>query len=113
MILKDLTPSTSDKVCKTSDDPCEALRKEISSTLALLKEKYDRLLTDPWELFIKAYDQRVEGLPGTWIGHIRQYNQLQDRLRGLVALAEKIPCTYNPEADIWVNTMPPSRPRRL
>lgn len=102
-----------DKVCRTADDPCDALRKEISTTLSLLQEKYGALRNDPFKLFIKAYDQRVEGLPGTWKGHLDQYEKLQARLRGLVELARKIPCTYDPQADIWINTAPPSRPRNL
>jgi len=99
-----------DKICAKSDDACASINSEISSTLALLREKYGDMRNDKFDMFNLAYNTRVAGIPGTWKGHILQYNQLQMRLRNLIDFSKRIPCSYDPQADVWVNTQPPLKP---
>jgi hypothetical protein len=82
------------------DDPCYKLLQEIVALGKELKKRYDDLRLDDQDLYNRRREitdppvgripplsgrrTTVTGDPGSWKGHIRKYQEVQDRLNELI-----------------------------
>jgi hypothetical protein len=87
------------------DDPCYKLLQEIVALGKELKKRYDDLRLDDQDLYNRRREitdppvgripplsgrrTTVTGDPGSWKGHIRKYQEVQDRLNELIEKFQK------------------------
>jgi len=109
--------SQSKPVSKTPDwarpncgDACAKILAQIYSLMGVIKVRYYEMMTDPWDLYNKAYHMPTPTLPGTWLGHESAFVGAQVGLTRAIAEATAIGCQVPQEA-YWLATLPvPSEP---
>lgn len=95
------------------EDTCLELSADIDSAISELKDRWNKLNSDPLSLSLLAYNENpggdLDGC-GTFIGHHIQYESKQDRLKKLMDRATRRGCSFNPEAQEWANKWAPPWP---
>jgi RHS repeat-associated protein len=93
---------------------CELLLKLAEERRDNLKQRYSELLEDTKELYTKAYDTAVPGLPGTWTGHIKQFKDNQNILNKVLRKIHQKFCKLPPGSGIheWLYKETPVKPRK-
>jgi len=74
---------------------------------------YMEMIKDPLDLYIRARTKRDSSLPkevGTWIGHHKQYTDIRDKLKKIIALAKYLGCEIDPIDETWQDGEPPESP---
>lgn len=101
---------------------CEQIFEKILNVLEELKQRYQEMLDDPYELYTKHHDlDQAHGKYGSWIGHKQQYDQKRSNLNKLLKKwheglcqgdASRIQRDIIREAGEWGRIGPPDKPTR-
>jgi len=82
-------------------DPCAEILKRINDLTQTINQEYAKSLTDPLDLYGKAYGTNPGGSlagKGTWLGHIQRNRGLTHGLKNLVDQAAAKGCPISPRA---------------
>jgi hypothetical protein len=98
------------KQCE-GDKDCSKIQAEINALVSSLKQREGDLLIDRHYLY-EDHKKICDAHPqfGSWEGHIQRYLNEQQDLRYAIAEAQRLRCSYNPEADELANSPPPNKP---
>ena len=68
------------------------------------------MLVDFNDPYVRAYNIKVPGIPGTWIGHKDTYESYRIGLGRMIKNAEGNGCAVPPDAYVWANMPAPNSP---
>jgi len=80
-------------------DPCAEILQRINDLIGAIDQEYAKSLTDPLDLYGKAYGTNPGGSlagKGTWLGHLRRNRGLTHGLKNLVDQAVARGCPIPP-----------------
>lgn len=105
-VVQDLENNARDK-----DPRCKAIVGEMERLATDVEFRYNDLLLDRHDLY-KNYRsiKNAHWRYGSWDGHIKQYNIVQGKLKGLVTKAVIEGCTVSPYVRKWSEQKPPAQP---
>jgi len=95
---------------KQCPEPCPIVESSIEIKLANLKKAWIYLYYDPNNLFNNAWGRALPEGGGTWIGHLKNFRELQVNLNKDIDTADELRCNDTPEARLWGRMMPPMAP---
>ena len=106
-----------DRYCKTSDDPCAALKTRLRQEIELARSKMNKMRDDDpvTGLHRNAYstaNRAVTGTGTTWLGHVEDLNGRLGKIQELISLAHKIGCDVTAEMIEAASLLTPRRPGR-
>ena len=94
---------------------CHEITREIYDATNVIQQRTGDLLTDRCNLYQLAFSVANPNLPigcsGTWTGHIERVQGWQNRLRTLIARAQRMGCPIPPDAWMLATRALPSMPR--
>jgi len=94
---------------------CSEITLQIYDAMNEIQQRTNDLLVDRCNLFQLAFSVTNPSLPsgcsGTWIGHIEQVQGWQNRLRTLIARAQRMGCPIPPDAWALATRQFPTMPR--
>jgi RHS repeat-associated protein len=99
----DITPKEEryyDRHCRTSDDPCGALKAATMVAIAQAKLKMQNMLADPSRLFHLAFFEpnfAATGTNSTWIGHADDLDGRRASIWTMIGLGRKMGCDMSLE----------------
>lgn len=105
-VVQELENNARDK-----DPRCKAIVGEMERLATDVEFRYNDLLLDRHDLY-KNYRsiKNAHWSYGSWDGHIKQYNIVQGKLKGLVTKAVIEGCTVSPYVRKWSEQKPPAQP---
>lgn len=102
-----------DKFCRTSDDPCLAIKIQTNNAIDAAYEKMGAMQRDPQGLFRNAYsapNPSVTETNTTWIGHKVELERRIAAVNSMISLGQKMGCDMTPEIirsqGLYVPNMP-------
>ena len=98
--------------CPAPPDSCPPLILQINQTVAQLNGRYIAMLTDPENLWVRAFQDKIPGREGlgTWKGHQGYYDGLRKGLGRMIDNAVANGCSVPPDAYLWRDTPAPPQP---
>jgi RHS repeat-associated protein len=96
-----------------SGDPCKDFNDKVYDAINVIRNRIDDSLEDKLDLYNQAYDTPNSTLPpgsGTWVGHLQQIQNWQQRLRTLIRNAPQ-GCPIPNEAYYWATRAIHTQPR--
>jgi RHS repeat-associated protein len=89
---------------------CEQLSSQIEALALSLQDRLERMMIDPLDLYNTAPTIADNFGKGSWEGHILRYNNEQNELRSLIALADAKGCPVSPFAREIASESAPDKP---
>jgi len=107
-----ITPDSAQKGCyEDNKDECDEIRKKIANAIAQLRNRYNDLLIDRYDLFNNAFiEPNLGKRKGTYMGHQEQFEAMQTFLRKLIKKAKELGCDIDNNAELYALLQVPLSP---
>jgi RHS repeat-associated protein len=104
-----------DRYCRTTDDPCAALKARLREEIEAARGKMNQMLDDPQGLYQNARtipNRSITGGNTTWQGHTDDLAGRLGKIQALISLAHRMGCDVTAEMIEANSLIVPRRPGR-